>query len=233
MSPTKRVSRALAPTSISRYRAHGWDGLQDRGSRPKYCPHATPVKVVADVLTRRVAFVAQVSGPGRLDPGPDDRVQIPKPAHARPGQNSRGGPVGDVAWTTVRGSPTLRCYPMREARPAQGSSAEPQRPWQPRAHPRSGSRLTMFWPTGSPGTSRSAWPCWGGQTHPDQTPPSLAKRLSRTLHRTSKKAGPTAKPFTSNPVRTDAPQPWLHFYNTHGRAAASEAATHQQVQPTY
>ena len=73
----------------------------------------------------------------------------------------------------------------------------------------------------------------GGQTQPDQTPPSLAKRLSRTLHRTSKKAGPTAKPFTSNPVRTDAPQPWLHFYNTHGRAAASEAATHQQVQPTY
>jgi transposase len=48
------VSRTCAHRWISRYRAEGWDGLQDRSSRPKSCPHATPVEVVADVLSQRV-----------------------------------------------------------------------------------------------------------------------------------------------------------------------------------
>lgn len=48
------ISRTCAHRWISRYRAHGWEGLQDRSSRPKSCPHATPGKVVAEVLTKRV-----------------------------------------------------------------------------------------------------------------------------------------------------------------------------------
>jgi transposase InsO family protein len=48
------VSRTCAHRWISRFRVHGLDGLQDRSSRPKSCPHATPVEVVADVLTQRV-----------------------------------------------------------------------------------------------------------------------------------------------------------------------------------
>jgi transposase len=47
------ISRTCAHRWLSRYRAHGWDGLQDRSSRPKSCPHATPAQVVAEVLTRR------------------------------------------------------------------------------------------------------------------------------------------------------------------------------------
>jgi transposase len=48
------VSRTCAHRWISRYRAHGFDGLQDRSSRPKSCPHATPEEGVAAVLTQRV-----------------------------------------------------------------------------------------------------------------------------------------------------------------------------------
>ena len=48
------ISRTCAHRWISRYRAHGWDGLKDRSSRPKSCPHATAAEVVADVLTQRV-----------------------------------------------------------------------------------------------------------------------------------------------------------------------------------
>jgi hypothetical protein len=48
------ISRTCAHRWISRYRAEGWDGLQDGSSRPKSCPHATPVKVIADVLAQRV-----------------------------------------------------------------------------------------------------------------------------------------------------------------------------------
>lgn len=40
------ISRTCAHRWISRYRAHGWDGLQDRSSRPKSCPHATPANIV-------------------------------------------------------------------------------------------------------------------------------------------------------------------------------------------
>jgi transposase InsO family protein len=48
------ISRTCAHRWVSRYRDHGWDGLQDRSSRPKSCPHATPATVVADVLAQRV-----------------------------------------------------------------------------------------------------------------------------------------------------------------------------------
>jgi transposase InsO family protein len=48
------VSRACAHRWLGRYRAEGWDGLEDRSSRPKSCPHATPANVVADVLSQRV-----------------------------------------------------------------------------------------------------------------------------------------------------------------------------------
>ncbi|MFX1819009.1 leucine zipper domain-containing protein [Pseudarthrobacter sp. CC4] len=48
------ISRTCARRWISRYRANGWDGLQDRSSRAESCPHATPAEVVADVLTQRV-----------------------------------------------------------------------------------------------------------------------------------------------------------------------------------
>ncbi|WP_461175123.1 helix-turn-helix domain-containing protein [Arthrobacter sp. Z1-9] len=36
------VSRTCAHRWISRYRAHGLDGLQDRSSRPKSYPHSHP-----------------------------------------------------------------------------------------------------------------------------------------------------------------------------------------------
>ena len=48
------ISRTCAHRWVSRYRAHGWEGLEDRSSRPKSCPHATPADVVADVLAKRV-----------------------------------------------------------------------------------------------------------------------------------------------------------------------------------
>jgi transposase InsO family protein len=48
------ISRTCAHRWISRYRAQGWDGLQDRSSKPKSCPHATPANVVAEVLAQRV-----------------------------------------------------------------------------------------------------------------------------------------------------------------------------------
>jgi transposase InsO family protein len=49
------ISRTCAHRWVSRYRAHGWDGLEDRSSRPKSCQHATPKEVVTDVLAQRVA----------------------------------------------------------------------------------------------------------------------------------------------------------------------------------
>ena len=48
------ISRTCAHRWISRYRADGWAGLEDRSSRPRSCPHATSAEVVADVLTQRV-----------------------------------------------------------------------------------------------------------------------------------------------------------------------------------
>ena len=48
------VSRACAHRWLGRYRVEGWDGLEDRSSRPKSCPHATPANVVADVVSQRM-----------------------------------------------------------------------------------------------------------------------------------------------------------------------------------
>ncbi|MEV4989646.1 helix-turn-helix domain-containing protein, partial [Pseudarthrobacter sp. LMD1-1-1.1] len=48
--------RTCAHRWLSRYRTHGWDGLEDRSSRPRSCPHATSAEVVADVLTQRVEY---------------------------------------------------------------------------------------------------------------------------------------------------------------------------------
>jgi transposase len=100
------VSRTCAHRWISRYRAQGWDGLQDRSSRPRSCPHATPAEVVADVLTQRVehregptdlalrcgtsartvsrilarAGHAQVVGPGPRDRGTDPGLPRHRPS---------------------------------------------------------------------------------------------------------------------------------------------------------
>jgi transposase InsO family protein len=48
------VSRACPHRWLGRYRVEGWDGLEDRSSRPKSCPHATPANVVADVVSQRM-----------------------------------------------------------------------------------------------------------------------------------------------------------------------------------
>ena len=48
------ISRTCAHRWLSRYRAQGWAGLEDRNSRPESCPHATPAAVVEDVLAQRV-----------------------------------------------------------------------------------------------------------------------------------------------------------------------------------
>src|SRR6478736_8191209 len=50
------ISRTCAHRWLSRYRTHGWDGLEDRSSRPRSCPHATSAEVVADVLIQRVEY---------------------------------------------------------------------------------------------------------------------------------------------------------------------------------
>lgn len=48
------ISRTCAHRWLNRYRAHGWDGLEDRSSRPRSCPHATPTTVAADILAQRL-----------------------------------------------------------------------------------------------------------------------------------------------------------------------------------
>jgi transposase InsO family protein len=48
------ISRTCAHRWLRRYRAHGWEGLHDRSSRPKSCPHATPTTVTAEVLAQRI-----------------------------------------------------------------------------------------------------------------------------------------------------------------------------------
>ncbi len=48
------ISRTCAHRWLSRYRTHGWAGLEDRSSKPRSCPHATPARVVANVLAQRV-----------------------------------------------------------------------------------------------------------------------------------------------------------------------------------
>ena len=48
------VSRTCAHRWLSRFRVHGWDGLEDHSSKPKSCPHAAPAKVVAEVLSQRM-----------------------------------------------------------------------------------------------------------------------------------------------------------------------------------
>jgi transposase-like protein len=85
------VSRTCAHRWIIRFRAHGWGGLQDRSSGPKSCPHATPVEVVADVLTQRVEHRA---GPTELALrcGTSDRMVSRILARARHAQNVGPGP---------------------------------------------------------------------------------------------------------------------------------------------
>lgn len=58
------ISRTCAHRWLSRYRTHGWDGLEDRSSRPKSCPHATPARVVSEVLAKREKHR---EGPAGLD----------------------------------------------------------------------------------------------------------------------------------------------------------------------
>jgi len=44
------VSRACAHRWLKRYVEHGWAGMEDRSSRPRSCPHATPEAKIEDVL---------------------------------------------------------------------------------------------------------------------------------------------------------------------------------------
>ena len=57
-----RVSRPTVAKWVARYRVHGLEGLQDRSSRPRRCPHRTPPAVEAQVVAER----------HRLRLGPDD-----------------------------------------------------------------------------------------------------------------------------------------------------------------
>lgn len=47
------ISRTCAHRWLARYRDHGWDGLEDRGSRPNSCPHVTPAAAAADIVAQR------------------------------------------------------------------------------------------------------------------------------------------------------------------------------------
>lgn len=57
-----RVSRPTVAKWVARYRAEGIEGLRDRSSRPRRCPHRMPAEVEALVLAER----------RRLRIGPDD-----------------------------------------------------------------------------------------------------------------------------------------------------------------
>jgi len=47
------VSCRTAYKWLKRYREHGWDGLQDRSSQPRSCPHATPAQVREEIIRLR------------------------------------------------------------------------------------------------------------------------------------------------------------------------------------
>ena len=47
------VSRTCAYRWLNRYREHGWEGLEDRSSRPRSSPHATAPEVAAELLRLR------------------------------------------------------------------------------------------------------------------------------------------------------------------------------------
>jgi transposase InsO family protein len=47
------ISRTCAHRWVGRFREHGWDGLEDRSSRPRSCPHATAPETVRAVVAAR------------------------------------------------------------------------------------------------------------------------------------------------------------------------------------
>ena len=59
------VSRTTAHKWITRYRAEGWPGIEDRSSRPRRSPRQTPPDEVASILRARVE---RRWGPHRLGP---------------------------------------------------------------------------------------------------------------------------------------------------------------------
>src|SRR5690606_41363762 len=56
------VSRQCAHSWVSRYRAEGEAGLEDRSSRPHRCPNATPAMVESQIIKLR-----QWSAPGSAE----------------------------------------------------------------------------------------------------------------------------------------------------------------------
>lgn len=62
-----RISRQCAHKWWQRYQADGVDGLVDRSSRPKSCPHQTPARIERRIVALRVALrEARKLGPARL-----------------------------------------------------------------------------------------------------------------------------------------------------------------------
>lgn len=170
-SPRKSASRAPAPTAgVGRYRVHGWAGREDRGSRPKSCPHATPKK--------------------RLPP--------------------RGWNSGKAPWT-------WHCDAAPGRGPCPGFAPRGQPTAATNATPRGDmihidvkkQRLRLPDLSRLPHSASSIW----RQTHPDQTPAYLAERQAERSNRTLQEGWAYRQPFSSNKARTDAPQPWLDFYN--------------------
>ncbi|MGL6242183.1 leucine zipper domain-containing protein, partial [Pseudomonas sp.] len=53
VAQSQGVSVRTAYKWLNRYRAEGEEGLQDRSSRPKLCPHALPEKCQEQVLELR------------------------------------------------------------------------------------------------------------------------------------------------------------------------------------
>ena len=64
------VSRTCAHRWFRRYLEHGWEGMEDRSSRPRSCPHATPAAKTDEVLAARVKHR---EGPVELG----ERCQVP------------------------------------------------------------------------------------------------------------------------------------------------------------
>jgi transposase InsO family protein len=64
------VSRTCAHRWLKRYVEQGWDGMEDRSSRPRSCPHATATAKIEEVLAARVKHR---EGPVELG----ERCQVP------------------------------------------------------------------------------------------------------------------------------------------------------------
>src|SRR6478736_1291200 len=239
------ISRTCAHRWISRYRADGWAGLEDRSSRPRSCPHATSAEVVADVLTQRVEHR---EGPADLAVRCGTSARTVSRILVRAGM-PRLWDLDPVTGARIRAS---RATDRRYERDAPGDMihidvkklgripdgggwrADPKQ--SARNHSTGHTRLGFdYVHVAVDDYTRFAY----AEVLPDEKGPTCAGFLTRAaaamaangapvkrrhpwqngkaerFNRTLQEGWAYRQPFTSNQARTDALQPWLNFYNNH------------------